>query len=86
MSKLSLQKDCQLLKEWMKAIINHLYWVASSTPNGDGKLMLEKWRGMVNHLHNVHDHQENTMFKKCQHPPAYDCTNKKWLTPGRVSS
>ncbi|KAK7489170.1 hypothetical protein BaRGS_00019548 [Batillaria attramentaria] len=30
-------------QQWIKSICNHLYWVAVSTPNADGQLMLEKW-------------------------------------------
>eukprot|EP00057_Strongylocentrotus_purpuratus_P024708 XP_011679182.1 PREDICTED: uncharacterized protein LOC105445380 [Strongylocentrotus purpuratus] len=32
-------KDCELAGLWQRSIINHVYWCASSTPDGDGEMM-----------------------------------------------
>ena len=29
--KLAKQKDCELVGEWCKSMVNHLYWCAMST-------------------------------------------------------
>ena len=32
---LAKEKDCVIVREWTKSMINHIYWSAVSTPNGD---------------------------------------------------
>ena len=45
---------------------NHLYWSASSTPDGNGELIREKWMSLDNHIHNKHkDHSKE--FPMCKH-------------------
>ena len=36
MEALSKEKDSEVISEWMKSMVNHLYWSASSTPWGGG--------------------------------------------------
>ncbi|ELT90196.1 hypothetical protein CAPTEDRAFT_205652 [Capitella teleta] len=43
MLALSARKGCSEFQGWIKSVVNHLYWVASSTPDGNGPLMLAKW-------------------------------------------
>ena len=43
-------KDCEALKEWQHSIVNHIYWVAGSTSDGDCQLMVEKWQSVANHI------------------------------------
>ena len=33
---LAKQKDCQLVGEWERSLVNHLYWCVVSTADGDG--------------------------------------------------
>ena len=84
LTALSNQKDCSELGPWIKAIGNHMYWTAASTPQQDGELMLAKWQSLLNHIVNVHTgHSER--FQQCLHPiipPSDD--RKKWLTPGNI--
>ncbi|PIK49341.1 hypothetical protein BSL78_13800 [Apostichopus japonicus] len=40
-------KDCGLINDWIKSITNHLYWCASSSPDGDGGVMAAKWASIV---------------------------------------
>lgn len=51
LEKLGKQKACELVYEWQKSIINHLYWCISSSNNDDGNA---KWLSLENHVHNVH--------------------------------
>ena len=39
---LSKEKDYELVGEWTKSIVNHVYWSAVSMPNGDGDVIREK--------------------------------------------
>ena len=41
--KLSKYKDCELIAEWIKSIINHLYWCAASA-NGDNEQIIVRWK------------------------------------------
>ncbi|KAK7502896.1 hypothetical protein BaRGS_00005845 [Batillaria attramentaria] len=82
MLRLSNEKECGLLSSWIRSICNHLYWVAVSTPDGDGDLMESKWLSLTNHIHDVHEHPSH-LFPQCQHPHLPEGgRQKKWLTPG----
>ena len=61
LGKLSKYKDCELIAEWVKTIINYLYWCAASVPDGDGKQMVTRCKSLPNRLSNKHD--------KCYHLP-----------------
>ena len=58
LEKLGKQKGCELVCEWQKSIINHLYWCVSSSSNDDNddnsELVKAKWLSLDNHVHNVH--------------------------------
>ncbi|XP_064632509.1 uncharacterized protein LOC135490875 [Lineus longissimus] len=41
--KASKEKNCGILEEWRRSIINHLYRCAATTPDGDPNMMLAKW-------------------------------------------
>ncbi|ROI15893.1 hypothetical protein DPX16_3794 [Anabarilius grahami] len=76
------ERDCEDLKLWRPAVINHLYWTAASTPNGDADVMEAKWKSMVNHVQDIHEHGTST-FPCCAHPPLEgEARNREWLEPG----
>ena len=50
MTKLSKYKDCGIVGEWVKSIINHLHWCAASAPDGDGDQMVVRWQSLANHI------------------------------------
>lgn len=81
LEKCAKQKDCELVGEWTKSILNHLYWSAVSTPDGNVEEIMEKWTSVNNHIHNIHrGHGE--IFKKCDHPTLRGRRkNKKWFKP-----
>ena len=67
---------------WRRSIVNHLHWVASSTGDGDGKVMLAKWESLINHLQNKHDGHD-PLFPACLHEPLHAVTrNKDWFEAG----
>ena len=59
-------------------MVNNLYWVAASTPDGDGDLMLAKFSSIVNHILNVH-HHDSQLFPHCAHG---ELAERDWLSPG----
>ena len=79
------QKDCEELGLWIKSIINHLYWVAVSTPDGDPDIMVAKWRSLLNHICNIHQ-GHGDLFPECLHENLDgNDRNTAWLDPGMLS-
>ncbi len=79
--KLAMQRDCEDLMSWIKSIINHIYWAASSTPDGNGDVIVAKVESIINHIQNKHEH-DNPLYSSCSHPPLTDTeSRKKWLKP-----
>lgn len=74
-NKLAKEKGCEIIGEWSKSMVNHLYWCALSTDDGDGEVMLEKWLSLLNHIHNKH-WGHGKIYKKCTHGHL---RNRKWL-------
>ncbi|XP_028440293.1 uncharacterized protein LOC114559680 isoform X2 [Perca flavescens] len=80
------EKDCEDLKLWRPAIINHLYWTASSSPNGDPDKMEAKWQSMLNQVQDIHEHSYLS-FLQCAHPLLKgEGRNKQWLEPGSTAA
>ena len=82
---LAKEKDCALAGEWIKSIINHLYWCASSTPDGNGDVMEAKWLSVVNHIRNRHT-QHDRLFPKCLHAKYKRRRGEavKWMKQGET--
>ncbi|XP_035665192.1 uncharacterized protein LOC118408480 [Branchiostoma floridae] len=66
LKKLSKTKGCEDLKVWIASIINHLYWAVTSTPPGNGDLIVEKWKSVLQHIHNRH-RGFGGLFPRCAH-------------------
>ncbi|XP_039518795.1 uncharacterized protein LOC120473159 isoform X2 [Pimephales promelas] len=81
LDKLSQNKDCKVLKTWLRSIKNHIYWSATSTVSGPERLA--KWTSLLNHIQNVHVH-ENPLYPKCEHPDRVSRDRKKWFQSGSV--
>ncbi|XP_077985945.1 uncharacterized protein LOC144440449 [Glandiceps talaboti] len=83
--KLAKQTNCEEVRGWIKSITNHLYWCASSTPDGDPDLMLAKWLSIDNHIHDVHENHDSSLFPRCDHEdiPESVSRKKKWIKPGK---
>lgn len=61
-----------------------MYWVAASTPDGNGEVMWAKWESVENHIHNVHT-GHNTLFPTCAHSTLEgNEQKKKWLKAGKI--
>lgn len=75
------EKECELVGEWKKSLVNHLYWSAVSTPDGDRKVIEAKWRSLDNHIHNKHKGHDK-VFPACKHKTLKKKErNKKWFKP-----
>ena len=81
---LSKQKGCETVGLWRQSVTNHLYWVAASTPGGDGEVMKAKWESIMNHIQDKHVH-DNALFASCAHDPL-DNPDREWLKPNTKPS
>ena len=61
-------KDCELVGQRTKSLLNHLYWCAASTPNGNGDEIKAKWISLNNHIHNSH-HGHGEIYPSCRNGP-----------------
>ncbi|XP_041855509.1 uncharacterized protein LOC121649045 [Melanotaenia boesemani] len=78
LEKISKQKGCEKLQKWLKSINNHIYWTAATSTTGPERVA--KWTSIVNHVQNIHTH-EDPLFPKCLHDARQTRDKKKWLQP-----
>jgi len=69
---------CEDVRGWIHSISNHLYWSASTSSTGEE--MVAKWVSVVNHVQNVHTHDDYG-FPACLHEPLTDADQRNWLKP-----
>ncbi|KAL1260280.1 hypothetical protein QQF64_008107 [Cirrhinus molitorella] len=81
LKKLSRNKECQVLRKWLPGIKNHIYWSATSSKEGHEKVA--KWKSLLNHIQNVHTH-DDPVFPKCAHPDRVSTDSSKWFKPGTM--
>ena len=62
MLKLSKEKDCEILSDWIKSCTNHLHWSATTTSSGDGDLILAKFNVFLSRILNKHANLDNPLF------------------------
>ncbi|XP_052270796.1 uncharacterized protein LOC127871702 [Dreissena polymorpha] len=72
------KKGCEAVGKWAQSIANHLYYCAASS-EGNGDLVVAKWRSIRNHVVNRHD-GNGDLFPRCLHGPID--RNKKWIKAG----
>lgn len=78
---LSKKKGCEVMGPWEQSINNHMYWVASSTPEDEPELRVAKWTSLGNHIQGIHEgHSE--AFPRCLHGDLEPGRKKQWLKPG----
>ncbi|XP_048094635.1 uncharacterized protein LOC125291807 [Alosa alosa] len=77
-AKITQKKDCEKVK-WIPAIRNHIYWTAASSKTGPERVA--KWTSLLNHVQNVHTH-EDPIFPKCLHTIRKTRDKSKWLSAG----
>ncbi|KAI7799173.1 uncharacterized protein LOC130567092 [Triplophysa rosa] len=76
-----LSRNCKLLRKWSQGIKNHMYWSAMSSKEGPKKVA--KWKSLLNHIQNVHTH-DDPLFPKCAHPERVSRDTSKWFRPGTM--
>ncbi len=82
LNKVAKEKGCEALLPWIKPCVNHLYWSATSTVDGNGAVIWAKFASFFEHIVNVHSNLSNPVFNKCAH--GDDITERTWLLKGEV--
>ena len=79
---LAKQKDCDTAGLWRRSIVNHLYWVAATAPEGNEDMLEEMWKSVTNHIQDIHI-GHGDLFPECAHGALDEEEgNKEWLEPG----
>lgn len=80
---LGKKRECKDVLEWRRSIINHMYWCAASTPDGDGDVMKAKWQIVALHTQNIHSNPDNDLYAECGHGILEgDSADRLWLERG----
>ena len=84
--KAAKKKDCEIINDWVKAIISHFWWCCSSC-KGNYEELKERWMSLTFHICNVHKWVGYHHFKKCDHPTLLknQAKRKKWLKQGTLA-
>lgn len=75
------QKDCEIVSDWVQSCINHLHWSATTTEDGDGDVILAKFKVFLSHILDKHTDLNDQLFNKCAHG---EIGEKRWLTVGKM--
>ena len=80
---LGKKKSCYSINEWMKSIINHLYWCAASSHGLPPEAKVEKWKSITRHIANIHCH-DNEYYPNCVHGDLglEEARPVKWMRSG----
>ena len=67
LSKLSKEKGCEAIGEWIRSCENHLYWRTTTMFSGNGKVMWAKVSSFMSHIVNKHSELSDSLFDRCFH-------------------
>ena len=82
LTSLAKKKGCEAIYAWLKASGNHLYWSACSTHDGNGKVIVAKFKSFLSHIVNKHEDLPDPLFSKCAH--ASTIPHREYLIEGTV--
>ena len=77
--KLSKEKGCEAIGEWIRSCENHFYWSATTTFSGNGKVIWAKFSSFLSHIVNKHSELSDALFNRCFHGIIQP---RKWLKVG----
>ena len=80
LQKIAKKKGYDCLLEWIKPCANHLYWCATTTLNGDGQVIWDKFESFFSHIIDKHQDLTNKWFNRCARKE--NITDRKWLLEG----
>lgn len=84
LTKLSKEKNCEIIGRWRKACVRHFYWAVTSTQESLGKVKVAKFQAFLSHVINKHKNLPNRLFNACAHGEVI--TPKVWMSKGTKAS
>ena len=84
LTKLSKEKNCEIIGRWRKACVRHFYWAVTSTQESLGKVKVSKFQAFLSHVINKHKNLPNRLFNACAHGEVI--TQKVWMSKGTKAS
>lgn len=84
LTKLSKEKNCEIIGRWRKACVRHFYWAVTSTQESLGKVKVAKFQAFLSHVINKHKNLPNRLFNACAHGEVI--TQKVWMSKGTKAS
>lgn len=64
-----------------------MYWCAATTPDGNGRMMQEKWKMLPLHIQNIHVNQSSELYKEFGHGELEgEARDRLWLQPGSTAA
>lgn len=66
-SKPSKEKGSEVLADCIKPCENHVYWSATTTFSGNGKVIWAKFKTFMSHVINKHSSLADPLFNKYGH-------------------
>ena len=76
LTNLAKQNDCKSLEPWVQPCVNHLFWSATSTFDGNGNVIWAKFKSFLSHVIDKHDNLDDPLFNRCEHAEIND---RFWL-------
>ena len=80
LTKLSKEKNCEIIGRWKKVRVRHFYWAVASTQECLGQVKLTKFQAFLSHVTNKHKDLPNRLFSACGHGNII--TPKLWMSKG----
>ena len=81
LKKLAKEAGCEELAEWIRRCENHLYWCATSTHSGCGRIIWAKFKSFPGHIIDKHECLDDPLYNRCTH--GYRAP-RKWLLSGKI--
>ena len=63
----SKESGCEMIKQWIRGVRNHLYWCVTSTKAGFESMITAKWSSFMRYVANKHKDHPNPLYKECNH-------------------
>ena len=71
MMQAAKEKGFEVSGKWVRAVRNHIYWAATSTTCGFGKLIVAKRSSFIRHVADKHENYPDHLFPNCIHGTLY---------------
>lgn len=83
LTKLSKEKNCEIIGRWRRSCVRHFYWAVTSTQEHLGEVKLAKFEAFFSHVLNKHNNLPNRLFNACAH--ANITTPRLWMAKGMIN-